>query len=63
MQQITLERGDLLQLVPISFSGTIKLLPLGKKNKVVTTIIKARSNFNRTMHIRQSTTSNSSYHY
>ena len=34
MQQITLERGDLLQLVPISNTGTIKLLPLGKKNKV-----------------------------
>mmetsp|Transcript_16480 Transcript_16480/g.15800 ORF Transcript_16480/g.15800 Transcript_16480/m.15800 type:complete len:748 (+) Transcript_16480:77-2320(+) len=33
MQQITLERGDLLQLVPISNTGTIKLLPLGKKNK------------------------------
>ena len=34
MQQITLERGDLLQLVPISNSGTIQLLPLGKKFKV-----------------------------
>jgi hypothetical protein len=45
MQQITLERGDLLQLVPISFSGTIKLLPLGKKNKVIEIIIRTRNNF------------------
>lgn len=45
MQQITLERGDLLQLVPISFSGTIKLLPLGKKNKVVMDIIRTRIYF------------------
>lgn len=43
MQQITLERGDLLQLVPISFPGTIKLLPLGKKNKVVKSLIRDRS--------------------
>lgn len=34
MQSLNLERGDLLQLVPISNTGTIKLLPLGKKNKV-----------------------------
>lgn len=29
----TFERGDLLQLDPISNRGTMKLLPLGKKNK------------------------------
>jgi hypothetical protein len=32
--QISLERGDLLQLDPISHTGTVKLLPPGKKNKV-----------------------------
>jgi hypothetical protein len=32
---LKLERGDLLQLDPISYSGTLKLFPLGKKNKVV----------------------------
>ena len=31
---LKLERGDLLQLEPISFTGTLKLFPLGKKNKV-----------------------------
>jgi len=31
---LKLERGDLLQLQPISATGTLKLLPLGKKNKV-----------------------------
>eukprot|EP01038_Epipyxis_sp_PR26KG_P007245 gene7245-9877_t len=30
---LTLERGDLLQMDPISHKGTLKLLPLGKKNK------------------------------
>ena len=37
-QQLQLERGDLLQLTPISNSGTIKLLPPGKKRtqKLVT---------------------------
>eukprot|EP00981_Chlorochromonas_danica_P004752 scaffold954_cov173-Ochromonas_danica.AAC.38 len=30
---LTLERADLLQLEPISNRGTLKLLPLGKKNK------------------------------
>ncbi len=36
--QVALERGDLLQLAPISNSGTIKLLPQGKKKtqKLVT---------------------------
>ena len=28
-----LERGDMLQLDPISSKGTLKLLPIGKKNK------------------------------
>jgi hypothetical protein len=32
---LKLERGDLLQLEPISFPGTLKLFPLGKKNKVL----------------------------
>lgn len=31
---LKLERGDLLQIEPISFTGTLKLLPLGKKSKV-----------------------------
>ena len=31
--EISLERGDLLQLDSISHTGTVKLLPLGKKNK------------------------------
>jgi hypothetical protein len=43
MQQITLERGDLLQLVPISNTGTIKLLPLGKKNKVLNLVLLIRT--------------------
>ena len=36
--QLSLERGDLLQLAPISNAGTIKLLPPGKtrKQKLVT---------------------------
>jgi len=32
--ELSLERGDLLQLDPMSFTGTVKLLPPGKKNKV-----------------------------
>ena len=31
---MNLERGDLLQMEPISCRGTLKLLPIGKKNKV-----------------------------
>jgi hypothetical protein len=31
---LNLERADLLQVEPISCRGTLKLLPLGKKNKV-----------------------------
>lgn len=34
--ELSLERGDLLQLNPISSRGTLRLLPLGKKNKVKT---------------------------
>lgn len=34
MASLNLERSDLLQLDPISAKGTLKLLPLGKKNKV-----------------------------
>lgn len=34
MLTLNLERSDLLQLDPISSRGTLKLLPLGKKNKV-----------------------------
>lgn len=34
MSSFTLERSDLLQIEPISSRGTLKLLPLGKKNKV-----------------------------
>lgn len=34
MATLNLERSDLLQLDPISAKGTLKLLPLGKKNKV-----------------------------
>jgi Bardet-Biedl syndrome 7 protein len=33
MTTLNLERSDLLQLDPISSKGTLKLLPLGKKNK------------------------------
>jgi hypothetical protein len=31
---LKLERGDLLQIEPISFTGTLKLLPVGTKKKV-----------------------------
>lgn len=34
MNNFNLERADLLQLEPITNRGTLKLLPLGKKNKV-----------------------------
>jgi len=33
---LKLERSDLLQIEPISYTGTLKLFPLGKKNKVIT---------------------------
>ena len=33
--ELVLERADLLQLDPISHKGTIKLLPPGKKHKVL----------------------------
>lgn len=32
---LSLERADLLQLEPISHRGTLKLLPVGKKHKVL----------------------------
>jgi hypothetical protein len=34
MSLLNLERQDLLQLDPISSTGTLKLLPIGKKFKV-----------------------------
>ena len=33
--ELNLDRGDLLQLDPISHKGTLKLLAPGKKNKVI----------------------------
>ncbi len=32
--ELILDRGDLLQLDPMSYKGTMKLLAPGKKNKV-----------------------------
>jgi hypothetical protein len=37
-KMMNLERADLLQVEPISFRNTLKLLPVGKKNKVRITI-------------------------
>ena len=48
---IRLERGDLLQLDPISNTGTLKLFPPGKKFKVIKTCIPLFGNPNLTISI------------